>query len=73
VAPPPSHVTPTLNPVANATLSCNCNTLTDIYLSGSGTVGAYISVTNANGAVIATATVNANGSWWATSTYAFSE
>jgi large repetitive protein len=68
----PTHVAPTLNQVNNLTLTCERGSISDILLSGIGTPGATITVTKANGTVVGSAQVNASGSWWVTSSHAFS-
>ena len=69
--PPPACTPPTLNTLSDLTLSCNSKTISDIYISGSGSAWATVTVTTASGIVVASSVVNGSGSWWATSSYQF--
>jgi hypothetical protein len=66
-----AHDIPTLNPIENIDLACDQAAPTDMILSGIGTPGATVTITNTNGAVIGTSVVYANGSWYTISPYVF--
>jgi large repetitive protein len=67
----PTHNAPTLNALSDVTLACGQTTTTNVSLSGNGTPGASVSVANSSGTVVATTTVNANGSWSVVSSSVF--
>jgi hypothetical protein len=56
------HIAPIVAPISNTTLACSVTTTTIVF-SGTGTPGALITLKNASGAVVSTATVGTGGAW----------